>query len=252
MLVPSPCSRVELRHSLQRGHSSCYELCSVQIPLLNLLVKSPLPEVVNLMDRVQVCADNVPELVDRAIQNDYEAVGKIAKRISRLETEVDDVKDAVRSKVPVRLFLPVDRRDLLRLIGQIDAIADCAEDVAVLLTLRHLEAPDQLKHVLPSFVNQVLDVVHAAGGVVGELEDLMAASFGGKTAERVIAEVRNISRLEHEADKLQDQCAKVVFDVENELSPVSVFMWSKVVKKIGAMANHAENVGDQFRLFVAA
>ena len=80
----------------------------------------------------------------------------------------------------------------------------------------------------------------------------MAASFGGGTARRVIAEARNISRLEHEADKLQDQCAKVAFDAANELSPASLFMWSKVVKKIGNIANHAENVGDQFRLFVAA
>lgn len=239
-------------HQLQRGDSVCYELRSMQIPLLNLLVKSPLPEVVNLMDRVQVCADYVPELINRAIQNDYDGVREIAKTISRLETEVDDVKDAVRSMVPVRLFLPVDRRDLLRLISEIDAIADCAEDVAVLLTLRHLEAPHRLQHILPSFVNQVMDVVHAAGVVVGELDDLMAASFGGRTARRVIDGVRNIGRLEHEADKLQDQCAKVVFDLENELSPVSIFMWSKVVKKIGNMANHAENVGDQFRLFVAA
>jgi uncharacterized protein Yka (UPF0111/DUF47 family) len=30
-----------------------------------------------------------------------------------------------------------------------------------------------------------------------------------------------------------------------------VFMWTKVLNKIGDMANHAENVGDQFRLFVA-
>jgi len=41
-------------------------------------------------------------------------------------------------------------------------------------------------------------------------------------------------------------------DADNERSPVSIFMWSKVVKKIGNMANHAENVGDPFKFFVAA
>lgn len=223
----------------------------MQIPLVNLLVKSPLPQVVRLMERVQICADHVPELIHLAIEKDHVAVAQIAKEISRLETEVDDVKDAVRSKVPVRLFLPVDRRDLLQLISQIDAIADCAEDVAVLLTLRDLETPDQLNTLLPSLVGKVMDVVHAAGKLVGELEDLMAASFSGRAAEGVIAEVRNIARLEHEADELQDQCAKVIFDTENEVSPVSIFIWSKVLKKIGDMANHAKKVGDQFRLFVA-
>lgn len=220
--------------------------------IANLFVKSPLPRVSEMMGRVQVCADHVPALIDRAIENDHDAVKEIAKAISQLETEVDDVKDAVRAKIPVRLFLPVDRRDLLRLIGQIDAIADAAEDVAVLLTLRRSEVPDRLKPLLPAFVSGVMDAVHASGGLVEQVDDLMAASFRGAAAERVIAEIRNIRRLEHEADKLQDQCAKALFDGEDDLSAVSILMWSKILKKIGSMANHAENVGDQFRLFVAS
>ena len=46
--------------------------------------------------------------------------------------------------------------------------------------------------------------------------------------------------------------AKTLFRSEGELSPVAIFMWTKLLNKIGDIANHAENVGDQFRLFVAA
>jgi uncharacterized protein Yka (UPF0111/DUF47 family) len=60
-----------------------------------------------------------------------------------------------------------------------------------------------------------------------------------------------LNRAEHEADKIQDRCAKVLFKEEDKMAPAAVFMWTKVLNKIGDMANHAENVGDQFRLFVA-
>ena len=42
-----------------------------------------------------------------------------------------------------------------------------------------------------------------------------------------------------------------LFKEEDAMPPAAVFMWTKVLNKIGDMANHAENVGDQFRLFVA-
>ena len=75
--------------------------------------------------------------------------------------------------------------------------------------------------------------------------------FAGPPAERVLEQSAILGRAEHEADKIQDQCAKVLFKEEADLPPVAVFMWTKVLNKIGDMANHAENVGDQFRLFVA-
>ncbi len=66
-----------------------------------------------------------------------------------------------------------------------------------------------------------------------------------------MARIQTLAEREHAADKLQDQCAKALFRAESEMAPVALFMWTKVLNKIGDMANHAENVGDQFRLFVA-
>ena len=44
-----------------------------------------------------------------------------------LRAEADEAKNEVRDNFPAQLFLPVDRRDVLRLVSEIDAIADCAE-----------------------------------------------------------------------------------------------------------------------------
>jgi len=224
----------------------------MRIPLANLLVRSPLPQVSLLMEAVQRCVDSLPTLIDLLIAGDRAGLERVAREVSVLEGKADGTKNELRTRMPVRLFLPVDRRDLLRLIRQIDAIANCAEDVGVLLTLRPYEVPEEIEPLLRDFVGAVMTVVASAGELVDMMDELMGAGFAGKTAEVAMAKANEIGRLEHEADKLQDRCAKALFRAEDTMSPVSIFMWTKVLNKIGSIANHAENVGDQFRLFVAA
>lgn len=204
------------------------------------------------MDAVQLCVAQVPQLVDFLIAGDLAGLERIAREVSILEGNADAAKNALRTRMPVRLFLPVDRRDALRLIRQIDAVANCAEDVGVLLTLRPYEVPQELAPLLREFVQAVTITVEKAAELVDMMDSLIGAGFSGKAAEAAMAKADEIGQLEHEADKLQDSCAKALFRAEDTISPVSIFMWTKVLNKIGDIANHAENVGDQFRLFVAA
>ena len=223
----------------------------MRIPLANLLVKSPLPRISDMMDEVVACVERVPALIDQLISADQAAIETMAKEISMLEGKADDAKNVVRSKMPIRLFLPVDRRDVLKLISEIDAIADCAEDLGVLLTIRPLTAPKDMETTLRLLVERVMDTVKESAKLVALLDELVESSFSGRAAEKVVAQSNTLSRMEHEADKLQDQCAKLLFAAEDDMAPVAIFMWTKVLNKIGDIANHAENVGDQFRLFVA-
>ncbi|NOY89615.1 MAG: TIGR00153 family protein [Deltaproteobacteria bacterium] len=223
----------------------------MRIPLAHLLVKSPLPRIADQMRAVSACVDRVPELVQALVDGDQAAIERLARDASNLEGEADRVKNEVRGAMPVRLYLPVDRRDVLRLIAQVDAIADCAEDVGVLLTLRPLEVPDDCETLLVLFVERVMATVETATRLVETTDTLIKSGFGGRAADQVRALIDEVGRREHEADKLQDQCAKVIFKAEQELSPVAVFMWMKLLNKLGDIANHAENVGDQYRLFIA-
>jgi len=223
----------------------------MRIPLANLLARNPLPKVHDLMAEVIRTSEGVRELIQLLAQGDQAGVERLAKEISALEGKADDAKNAARSKMPVRLFMPVDRRDVLKLISEIDAIADCAEDVGVLLTIRPLTVPDDMRPVLDNFVESVLATVREAAKLIDLIGDLVESGFAGPPAEQVLEQAAILGRAEHEADKIQDQCAKVLFKEEDAMPPAAVFMWTKVLNKIGDMANHAENVGDQFRLFVA-
>jgi len=223
----------------------------MRIPLANLLARNPLPKVGELMTQVVQTSDRVRELIELLGKGDQAGVERVAKDISVMEGKADDAKNAARSKMPVRLFMPVDRRDVLKLISQIDAIADCAEDVGVLLTIRPLTIPETMGPVLNLFVERVLGTIREAAKLIDLIDDLVESGFSGPPAERVVEQAAILRRAEHEADKIQDRCAKILFKEEGSMPPAALFMWTKVLNKIGDMANHAENVGDQFRLFVA-
>ena len=223
----------------------------MRIALANLLARNPLPKVGDLMGEVIRTSDRVQDLIALLGEGDQKGVERLAKEISTMEGKADDAKNAARSKMPVRLLMPVDRRDVLKLISEIDGIADCAEDVGVLLTIRPLTVPEGMKPVLDLFVERVLDTIKEAAKLIDLIDDLVESGFAGPPAERVLEQSAILGRAEHEADKLQDQCAKALFKAEDSMPPTAVFMWTKVLNKIGDMANHAENVGDQFRLFVA-
>jgi len=217
----------------------------------NLFRKSPFGPVQEHMKRVVETAQHVTQLFEALIADDQEKVTEHARLLSKLEGEADTVKNEVRDQLPKSVFMPVARGDLLRHIGTQDAIADCAEDLGVLLTLRTMNVPDWMAPLLRDYISKVLEAVDKAADIVAELDVLVEASFGGPEADRVMKMVSELNLAEHNADKVQDQIAKQLFAHEDEMKPVAVFMWSKIFNKIGDLANHAENVGDRIRLFIA-
>ncbi len=222
-----------------------------RVSIAQIFGRSPFLGIEELMRSVAECSAQLPLLIDALFAKDRDEILKVAKRTSQLEGVCDGIKDQIRERLPRQLFLPVDRRDLLNLLKRIDAIADCAEDVGVLLTLRPMETPEALQPLLGIFVERVLATVHTAEILVDKLDSLVQASFTGKVTAEARNLIEELHRKEHEADKVQDQLAKVLFSHESELPAAGLLMWSKVLNKIGDMANHAENVGDAFRLMLA-
>ena len=143
------------------------------------------------------------------------------------------------------------RRDLLDVLSSLDAIADCAEDIGILFTLRKMEPHDELVGPLKSLVRRVMATVQKALEIVRQMEVLAEVGFTGREADRVRDLIDELGRLEHEADIVQDDLARKLFGMEDDIKPGSLFVWNKIFNKIGDMANHAEKCGNRLRLFFA-
>lgn len=218
--------------------------------ILQLFGKSPFGPLQSHMRKVYECTSQIPVLFEALLAGEQDKVEEISKHISALEHEADDIKNAIRTNLPKSIFLPVDRRDLLDLLGVQDALADRAEDLGILLRMRSLTVPQSLREPLRILVQKATAVTAEANRLMDQLDELVQASFSGPEAERVVEIIDNLSLLEHECDKVQWDFGKRVFMIEKDLSAGELWMWLKLGDKLGGLANSAENVGKRLNLML--
>jgi predicted phosphate transport protein (TIGR00153 family) len=215
-----------------------------------LFGKSPFEPLYQHMLKVKECVDLVRPLMDAFIKGENKEVKEVASKIFKAEHDADMVKKDIRNNLPKSILLPVARGDLLSFLKEQDSIADSAEDLAVLLTMRETTVPEEIKDELSVFVDRVLETYEAAMAVSSEIKVLAETSFAGVEAHKVMDLIEELKLKEWEADKAQMEAAKKMFSIEKKLDPVSVMMWMHIFGELGTLANHAENAGDRMRMML--
>ncbi len=215
-----------------------------------LFGKSPFEPLYQHMMKVKECVDLVRPLMDAFLKGEDKKLNEMAAKIFKAEHDADMVKKDIRNNLPKSIFLPVARGDLLSFLKEQDCIADSAEDLAVLLTMRKTVVPDELKDELRDFVEKVLETYEVAMTVSSEIKVLAETSFGGVEAHKVMDLIEKLKLKEWEADKAQMEAAKKMFSIEKKLDPVSVMLWMHIFNELGTLANHAENAGDRMRMML--
>lgn len=203
------------------------------------------------MEKTEKCVKKTRAIFDALFAENVEEVTRLAKEISQLEHEADHIKQELREQVSHSIFLPIERRDLLHVLSSMDDIADAAEDLGVLLTMRWMTLPDSLKPLFNTFLDGTIEVVNESAKVIFALDRLLEAGFSGPDAEEVIKRINHIDRLEHLADKAQDQLGKQFFEHEDELKPAALIMWVKIFDKVSALSNCSERMMSHIRLMLS-
>ena len=219
--------------------------------IFSMFAKSPFKPLVSHIDLVQECVNQIIPLFEFLQARDYQKVEETSKRIEKLEHKADKIKDDIRSHLPQSIFLPVDKRDFMRLLSAQDDIADAVEDLAVLLRIKNLEIPGTLNESLMDLAHHVVGAASEACRMIRELEDLLEASFGGAEAEKVEKMAQNLGTAEWEADKKQFLLAQQLFSLGDQLNAADLLLMNEVVKKLGGVADEAEKIGKTLRIFLA-
>jgi len=101
----------------------------------------------------------------------------------------------------------------------------------------------------------LLDLVKGVISPIEKLAELAEEAWNyfrnGREQDRIIVKrsVRDISQWENEADLLERELVKRVFQEIPE--PIKAFHLVKLIGIIGQIADHAENAGDRMRAMVA-
>ncbi|MFS8638215.1 MAG: TIGR00153 family protein [Gemmatimonadota bacterium] len=219
--------------------------------IFGLFAKSPFGPLVQHAERVHDTVVLIRPMFDAFVAGDWERTEEMYSRIEVLEHEADVIKNDIRDHLPKSLFLPVDRGDLLTFLKEQDRIADRAEDLGVLLTMRRTPTPDSIKEDVLGLVDAVVTASEKWYQVARELPTLLETSFTGPEVDRILGLVNEVSLAERETDDRQALVTKRLFEHEEEIGAVSVMMWFNIVRVLGSMANAAENTADLLRLMLA-
>jgi predicted phosphate transport protein (TIGR00153 family) len=221
-------------------------------PLAKLLKRSPFKALQQHMRVVLECVRCIPALFDALIDGDEASLNSTKEAIFKWENEADDVKNNLRAHLPKSLFMPVDRRDVLEILQEQDSIADTAQDIAGLLMERPMEVPQALQDPVRTLVRRCVDTCEKSALIIEELDELLETGFRGRQVDKVESMLDELGNIEGETDQLGLELTRTLFQHEEQMSPVSVMLWYRLIEWIGDLADHAEKVGNRLRLLIAS
>lgn len=217
----------------------------------SLFGRSPIGPIQEHMRVASEAAGLLPELFQAAANGDWTLATELQKEISRTERAADKLKRSVRRHLPKSLFLPVPRSDLLELVSIQDLVANTARDIAVLVVGRNMVFPESLQGGLQEFVDACTTTVNQALTAIQELDELLEVGFSGREVKLVEAMLKELDKMERRTDKLAMALRARLFRLENELPPVDVMFYYRVLSLLGTLADDAETVGDRLQILMA-
>ncbi|HIG13322.1 MAG TPA: TIGR00153 family protein [Gammaproteobacteria bacterium] len=215
-----------------------------------LVRQSPIEPMQKHMHVAVLCAREILPLIDAMAAADDDAIRKRRSEIDRLEHEADAIKHEIRSHLPRRLMMAIDRRTILEILDYQDSIADTTQDIAELVDQRKMYLPKALKASILPLAQRVIVACEQGQRVIDELDELIETGFGESEVARVDEMILELGRLESETDLLLDKAARTLFSMEAELGIATIF-WHQIISWIAHLADLSERVGNRLRLLIA-
>lgn len=211
---------------------------------------SPFGPLVDHTKKVHECVEVVRPLMEALAHENYLEIHNLQDKVSKLEYEADLLKQEIRSRLPRRFFLPVDKSELDSFLRCQDKIADRVEDLAVILTIRNTKIHPDLIDDYFGFVDQIFQVTGSLLSAAVELNNLAEVSFGGAEARVVLDIIDSLGEEEWKADRMARRLSKKLYSLEGEIDPTTIIFHEKILLALGSIANEAENAGDMLRMMI--
>ncbi len=203
------------------------------------------------MQTASECARAILPVLDAMACGDMDALDRGRAIVDQLEHRADELKHEIRRHLPKRLFMAVERRDMLEILDYQDSIADVAQDVAELAALRRMKTPEVLMAPLVALAEAALSTCAQSESVINELDDLVETGFGRHEVARVEVMIEKLNELESLADERGEEALRSLFSIEDEIG-VGAYYWYEIIQWIGDIADYAERVGNRIRLLIAS
>jgi hypothetical protein len=220
--------------------------------IMHLFAKSPFKPLTEHADKVKVTVEKMDVAVKAYVEGAEPAqIKAMYLEISKLEHEADTVKDNIRMQLPSTILMPVDRTDILSFLKQEDDVANSAEMVAEMLTIRPIKLPPLVKEQILKLEDAVVTTVNEHVSAVEKIVDLLDSSFSSKRVHEVQDIIGKVDSEKHNVDIIRRKAMKTVYEHEADLGAVNIMILIELIEELSWVAGHAENSSDRLRMITA-
>lgn len=174
------------------------------------------------------------------LDQDVQAFTDLLEAINALENRLDGIRRDIEMEIYGRRLLPDTRDDVLGLLENIDKIPGRIQSVTRNLKLQNVEIPSPLNGDLRQLSDHIVDAI--------QMLIKITYAFLNKPAD-VRDLVSQLSRLEHEADLVEQRAIALAFDAP-DLELAHRMQLQVLIERVGDICDLAEDVGD--RLMIAS
>lgn len=210
-----------------------------------LFGRSPFGQIQTHMEQVSKCVHRMGDAVKAMTESRFDELDKFADEVSKLEHQADEIKSDIRSHLIRRFFMPIDRTEVLEIVSQQDSLADTAEDVCKIMTLKKLPMGGGILEDFQEFVQLNLQAFDVVASIISQLDELIESGFGGAEGERIRALAHEVAFAEHQADVVQIRLLKKLYERDSEMSVGQFHLWMRLTRILSRVANISENLANR-------
>ena len=215
----------------------------ILLPVATEVVTTPFEMFHEHAKAVEKTVDCMLEAVKAAV-GEGDAAEPIQATVSA-ELEADGMKAALRDEVGRGVRITIGRQNFLYMISLQDRIADYAQNVAEQLSFRELYENQEARDNLVKMAEAVVATVRRYEDTVEQLKNLSQSGFTAKEKRNLHRLIREVNRLEHEADEVERDSAAFVFS-EGEDEPLAAMHMYRVLQRLDDVANACEKAANAF------
>lgn len=206
------------------------------------LFKSPFDGLCKHAELTKLGTDELKMGIKLYVDGEFEKAEERFKNVSKLEHEADKVKMNIWENLPSFIFMPMRREDFMKLLKEADALIDNAENVSVLLPMRNEVIPEAISDEFKRFADKIFDATKAYDMIIDSFTEVLTTSFSKQSKEKTRKLHEQICQMEYEADNIESKISRWLFNYDEV--PLTAVHLLKVVDRMDAIADHAENVAD--------
>lgn len=220
----------------------------MRIPFLLKIVELPFDGFQEHAEKVKQCAWSFQQAIECYFSGRCDRFEEYMAEVDRLETEADNIKIEIRRRISRRARMTLDKFQLFLYIQEQDKVLDCVEDCLNWISYRPESIlQDDQKKIFFNLVDAVITPIEELSVMVSEARKYFD-TFSERHRKSVKDVIHTLHKCEHEADKLEDEIKFTIF--QNESDPIAVFHLVELARRIGSIADHAENTGDMMRAMI--